>query len=122
MMLPPIVPVALLVRMSRVCCVGTVCVNRDVDLLHEEEGEVARECGLDAVRPLVQEDAVAAADDGAGVVQAEGESEARRETHGARIQQSVAPAGLIRRHVGNRNERQQRSRRWNRSCRSRRSR
>ena len=85
-------------------------VGRDVDLLGEEERQVARERRLHAVGPLVQEDAVAAADDGARVVQREREAEARRQAHGARIQQAAAPAGLLRRHVRNRNQRQQRVR------------
>ena len=64
------VPVALLVRMSRVCERRHRCGDRDVDLLGEEERQVARERGLHAVGPLVQEDAVAAANDRAGIVQA----------------------------------------------------
>ena len=69
------VPVALLVRMSRVCERRHPRVGRNVDLLGEEERQVARERGLHAVGPLVQEDAVAAADDRPRVVQAEREAQ-----------------------------------------------
>ena len=102
------VPVALLVEDVRASAsVGTRDRGRNVDLLREEERQVAGERRLHAVGPLVQEDAVAAADDRAGVVQREREADSRGQADGARIQQSAAPAGFLRCHVRNRNQRQQ---------------
>ena len=68
MMFAPTVPVALLVRMFCGRERRNANVHGNIDLLGKEERQVARECGLHAVRPLVQEDAVAAADHAAGVV------------------------------------------------------
>ena len=64
-MLAPIVPVALLVEDVARAERRDADVDRHVDLLGEEERQVARERRLHAVGPLVQEDAVAAADDAA---------------------------------------------------------
>ena len=83
-------------RMSRVWNAGTRCVGRHVHLLGEEERQVARERRLHAVGPLIEEDAVAAADDRAIVVERQRESRARRQAHFARAQQAALPPGLLR--------------------------
>ena len=99
----------------RGCCwsrsVGTLPSAGTSTCFGEEERQVARERRLHAVGPLVQEDAVAAADDGAGIVQREREAKARRQTHGARIQQAAPPPGFLGGHVRDRDQRQQRLRR-----------
>ena len=102
---------------------GDADVGRDVDLLGEEERQVARKRRLHAVGPLVQEDAVAAADDGACVVERQREAGARRQPHRARIQQASGSSRLDSDgHMRNRDLRQQRRRARDRSRRRRRSR
>ena len=80
----------------------------DIDLAGEEVGQVARERGLHAVRPLVEEDAVAAAEDRAIPIEGEREARARGETHLARTEEAALPASLSGGDVGHRNERKER--------------
>ena len=100
--------------------VGTLHIDRYVDLLGEEERQIARERRLNAVCPLVQEDAVAAPDDRARIVERQRKSEPRRQAHGAGIQQPAAPSRFLGRDVRNRDQRQQRLRALGGSRRSRR--
>ena len=95
MMFGATTPVGSLVRMLRVWNAGTRSVDGHVHLLREEERQVAREGRLHAVGPLIQEDAVAAADDGAIVVERQREARARRQAHLARAQQAAFPSGLL---------------------------
>ena len=81
MMFGATTPVGSLVRMSRVWKCGHALRRRHVHLPREEERQVAREGRLDAVRPLVQEDAVPAAHDRAVVVERQRKSGARRQPH-----------------------------------------
>ena len=75
---------------------GHALVCRHIHLPREEERQVARERRLHAVGPLIQEDAVAAADDGAIVVERQRESRSRRQAHLARAEQAAFPSGLLR--------------------------
>ena len=68
--------------------------DRNVDLLGEEERQVARERGLHAVRPLVEEDAVAAADHRAAIVERQGEACSGCQPNLARTQQPAIPSRL----------------------------
>ena len=88
---------------------GGELVRRGVDLLQEEERQVPRERGLHAVRPLVQEDAVAAAQHHRALVaEQEREPGPGGEADPARAQEAAVPAELGRRHPGNRHQRHQR--------------
>ena len=84
--------------------------RRHVHLPRVEERQIAREGGLHAVGPLVEEDAVAAADHRARVVEREREAGSRGQPDQARAEQAAVPARLARRDVGDGNQRQQRLR------------
>jgi hypothetical protein len=87
-------------------------VRGDVDVLQEEEGQVARERLLHAVGPLVEVDAVTAAEDRFGFAgESPREAEARGQTRGTVAQERAIPASLCGRDVRDGDERQQRRRR-----------
>ena len=84
-------------------------VRGDSHFLGEEERQVSRERGLHAVGPLIQKDAVAAAEHRAVVVERQREAGARRQAHAARPQQPAIPPGFRGGHVRQRHQAQQRA-------------